>query len=264
MKNCFYKDKEWLYKKYCEEKMSVIDIAKLCEVSKPTVYKWIRQFKLAREYVLPKRSSSRYSLNEKYFENIDNGNKAYWLGFIAADGCVVDKKGHRHLYIELAERDRCHLEAFKKEIEFNGPIYDMKARGRSKPSCKLQISSSRMVLDLVKLGITSNKTHTLNAPDIDSKFYHHWIRGVFDGDGSISLRKSGHHGGEFFGTKSVIDFITSNIPGSNKVSKKKKCKGFYHSFSGKKIIEKIYDYLYCDSNVALSRKEDKFKIAISS
>ena len=93
------------------------------------------------EEVQPRRSKSRYSLNERYFDDIDTENKAYWLGFIAADGCVVTKKGRRHLYIELSNKDRCHIEEFRKDIEFNGPIYEIKARGRSNPSCKLQISS---------------------------------------------------------------------------------------------------------------------------
>jgi hypothetical protein len=262
MKDRLYQNKKWLEKKYCEEKLSVVEIAAKCGSSKQPIYKWIYHFDLTREKVLPRRSKSRYSLNERYFEEINTGDKAYWLGFIAADGCVVNKKGRRHLYIELSEKDRCHLEEFKKEIKFEGPIYEMKARGRSRPSCKIQVSSSRMVLDLVKLGITSNKTYTLKAPEIDPKLYYHWIRGIFDGDGSISLRKDGNLSGEFFGTKKVIEFIVENIPGTNAVSKKAKSEGYYHSFGGNGISAKIYNYLYEDNNTCLRRKRDKFLLKV--
>ena len=262
MKNRLYRNKEWLEKKYCVEKLSVVEIAEECGSSKQPIYRWIYYFNLTRDYVLPRRSKSKYSLNERYFQNIDTGNKAYWLGFIAADGCVSNKKGKRLLYIELSEKDRCHLDAFKKEIEFEGPIYEMKARGRSKPSCKIQVSSSRMALDLVELGIVPNKTHTLKAPNIDPKLYHHWIRGFFDGDGSVALCKDGNLRGEFFGTKEVIEFIVKYIPGTNTVSKKAKSEGYYHSFGGNGISSKIYDYLYKDSEICLRRKKNKFLLTV--
>lgn len=262
MKKRLYKNKKWLENKYCDEKLSVSEIAEMCGVSTITIYTWIKNFKLVRGYVLPRRSKSRYPLNERYFEDIDTGNKAYWLGFIAADGCVWDKKGQRHLYIELSEKDRCHLETFKKEIEFEGPIYEMKARGRSKPSCKLQIGSSRMVSDLVELGIVRNKTKFLQRPNILKKYYHHWIRGIFDGDGSISLCKDGNLRGEFFGTEEVLKFVVSHIPGTNKVSKKNKFEGYSHSFGGNKLANKIYNYLYKDSETCLERKRNKFLLKV--
>ena len=141
MRNRLYQNKEWLEKKYCEEKLRVAEITEMCGATTPTVYTWIENFNLTREYVLPRRSKSRYLLNERYFENIDTGSKAYWLGFIAADGCVVNKKGKRLLYIELSKKDKCHLENFKKEVEYEGPIYDLKRRSNGILSSKIQICS---------------------------------------------------------------------------------------------------------------------------
>lgn len=34
----------------------------------------------------------KYSVNEIFFEVINTEEKAYWLGFIFADGCVLDRK----------------------------------------------------------------------------------------------------------------------------------------------------------------------------
>ncbi|KKM68067.1 hypothetical protein LCGC14_1464570, partial [marine sediment metagenome] len=53
----------------------------------------------------------------------------------------------------------------------------------------LKICSYRMVEDLARHGIMKNKTKILKRPNIDEKYYRHWIRGLFDGDGSISMTK---------------------------------------------------------------------------
>ena len=102
MNEKLYKNKRWLRSKYCEKELSVVEIAELCEVTKTTIYTWIDNFNFSRKEVLRTRPKSRYSLNERYFQNIDNSNKAYWLGFIAADGCVVNEKGRRYFFIEVA------------------------------------------------------------------------------------------------------------------------------------------------------------------
>jgi len=263
MKKYLYKNRKWLKTKYCKEKLSITEIAVLCVVSKPTIYKWIYDFHLTREKVFPRRSKSRYSLNEKYFKKIDNSNKAYWLGFIAADGCLRNTKGQRKFYIELARKDRGHIEKFRKEIEYKGPIYDIERKGRKTYSSKIEVCCCGMVQDLVKHGILQNKTKTLKRPNIDKKYYHHWIRGMFDGDGSISLCHDGILRGEFFGNKDIMEFIVENIPGTNMISSKKLHKGsYYHSFGGNKISQKIYDYLYRDGKTYLNRKKEKFLLKV--
>ncbi len=262
MKNKLYKNKKWLKQKYCKEELSIIEISELCGVRRQTIYVWIYLFDLTRKKVFPRRSKSRYSLNERYFENIDNGTKAYWLGFIAADGCLTNTKGQRILFIELSRKDRNHLEKFKKEVGYGGPIYDLKRKSNNILSSKIQICSCLMVQDLVKHGIIPNKTNFLKKPDIDKKYYHHWIRGIFDGDGSVSLSKDGTLRGEFFGTEKVLNFIVSYIPGTDKVSKKNKSKGYYHSFGGNKLANKMYDYLYKNSEICLERKRNKFLLKV--
>lgn len=51
------------------------------------------------------RSRYKYSFNASYFNTIDTPEKAYWLGFIAADGCIIDttseKGSQKRLKIEL-------------------------------------------------------------------------------------------------------------------------------------------------------------------
>jgi hypothetical protein len=56
-----------------------------------------------------------------FFDKINTEEKAYWLGFIAADGCVTDKGC---LQILLSRKDRDHLELFKKHINGEHPVRD--------------------------------------------------------------------------------------------------------------------------------------------
>ena len=100
----------------------------------------------------------------------------------------------------------------RKILEYEGPIYDGKRQkdGKIYLYSSLQICSCRMVQDLVRHGIVPNKSNILKRPNIDKEYYSHWIRGLFDGDGSVSLCKDGNTRGEFFGTKDVMEFVVEN------------------------------------------------------
>lgn len=54
---------------------------------------------------------SKYTYNSNYFNVIDTPEKAYWLGFIAADGCVSinSKTNSGELTIKLQISDNDHL-----------------------------------------------------------------------------------------------------------------------------------------------------------
>lgn len=73
---------------------------------------------------------TRYNFNEHYFDNIDSSDKAYWIGFIWADGYVCKRdRGNRYEYnlkLELCKEDSKHLETFVKCIDGNYPIKTIK------------------------------------------------------------------------------------------------------------------------------------------
>lgn len=72
---------------------------------------------------------SQYQLNEAFFEQIDNEEKAYWLGFIAADGCVSLRDGYK-LRIKLQYKDRGHLEKLLSALDADYKINDSFCNGR--------------------------------------------------------------------------------------------------------------------------------------
>ena len=64
-----------------------------------------------------------YTLNENFFETIDTEDKAYWLGFIYADGYITKSKtGQHNLGIKLSIKDLAHLQKFALDIKTNKPI----------------------------------------------------------------------------------------------------------------------------------------------
>lgn len=145
-----------------------------------------------REIDIKSRGSyKKYSFNENFFETIDNEYKAYWLGFIAADGSVDEKRNS--LQIGLAEKDKNHLEKFKKDLNSTHPIFTRHVDYKQHKFSYTPISGSnyshitlispKMTRDLVRLGMCSRKTFTMKTPQIDINMMIHYWRGLFDGDG---------------------------------------------------------------------------------
>ena len=199
--------------------------------------------------------------NIDYFEKIDTEDKAYFLGFIIADGAISNNSNN----ISIIQKDPYILYEFKKYIEFSGDIY---LPYKDRNVCTINFSSSKTKNDLSKLGVFPNKTYTIKYPDIPEELQNHFIRGVFDGDGCISLRKDkdGHQRGQFNICSGSYDFIVEyynrlvnycGLSGNNKI---RNPKGSYYvvDWGGMSDIEKIYDFLYKDASVFLPRKKETF------
>jgi len=124
-------------------------------------------------------SHRKYKLNENYFEDIDTEEKAYWLGFLYADGCVSRGK---MLTLELSTKDEGHIKKFLNCINSEHPI-----TRKEKNLSVVNIGSKKMVSDLINYGCTERKSLTLDFPkNINKHLIRHFIRGYFDGDGCIS------------------------------------------------------------------------------
>lgn len=197
-------------------------------------------------------ANKKYTLNENFFSEIDTEEKAYWLGFISADGHV----GEDVIAIGLSKIDRGHLEKFLKAIGSNSPIkeYD------STNSVAVRIYSKKMVSDLRKLGLLREKSKTMMYPFLKTTMHRHFIRGLFDGDGSISRGKKISI--SFSGTIEIvmsIKIIMMNMFDvfDSKVSKTEN-NFSYVRWANKKDILNILDFMYKDSSIFLDRKYKKY------
>lgn len=128
----------------------------------------------------------KYSVNDKYFNlNNQTHNSAYILGLLASDGCVHSEKNL--IYIELQRADKEVLEEVNKEIKNARPVKDYYNNSKDYENSKLWFYSAEIKQDLAKYFIIPNKTSFDNdfMQNINGQFYIDYIRGHFDGDGSI-------------------------------------------------------------------------------
>ena len=130
-----------------------------------------------------------FSIDYDYFKKWNN-NMAYILGFIYADGYLSDKI----LRINLQRTDKGLLEIIKRELEYGGEIKDRDTtlNGKSYPYSYISIRSLDIVKDLKYLGLYPNKSLTITYPTIPEEFELDFIRGYFDGNGSISVKRQVH------------------------------------------------------------------------
>lgn len=202
----------------------------------------------------------KYKLNENFFETINSEDKAYFLGFLFADGYINEKINMVDLTIH--NKDKEILDKFIVCLYPEGrPLKTIRNN-----YLRLVINSPILVNDLIKHGCVQAKTFKLKFPAIPDTFQRDFIRGYFDGDGSICISKSGMLNLSIVGT---IDFLD----GINKILKEK-CNlnnTLYDNrhpernnniralrFGGNILINRIYHYMYDNSIIYLSRKRKIF------
>lgn len=215
---------------------------------------------------------SKYHVNEDYFKDINTEDKAYWLGFLAADGHIT--KQERSLYFNLKQADEDHIRKFKVAINSDYPI-----RTRSKTigdkiffSRRIIISNKNFVQYLIKNGIPSGaKTLIIKRPNVNSILYRHWIRGYFDGDGSLGRNtKRPNFIFGVTGTLSICTFIrdyfnkTCNLHLNHIYHRKKHPPEiFKFQVRGNNQIYKILMEMYRTSTIFLVRKRQVFNDLIT-
>lgn len=188
-----YMDKEWLSEQLKKYDNSPVIISREFNMSLTLVSKYAIEFGLRK----PKKSiASVNPVNEKYFDEVDNFKKAYWLGFIMADGYTY-KTPNREKYelaIKIKSIDIDHLKEFAKDIEFPEEKITTgsgKRNGNINYYCSLRTYNTHLVTTVMnKHKIVQNKTYVQCLPDsIPEEYISDFIRGYWDGNGSI--KKSG-------------------------------------------------------------------------
>lgn len=136
-----------------------------------------------------------YTCNYSYFNEIDTEEKAYWLGFLTADGWINKSKKTNSgvVGVELQYGDIGHLKKFNKSICGNYQIADRwrpcsistKDQNKNHHTCIIRIFSTTMYTTLCNLGFSNNKSYDFCIPNIRNDLIRHYIRGYFDGDGCL-------------------------------------------------------------------------------
>lgn len=238
--------------------MSQYAIAKKFEVTHGKVQSILRKHKVT---IRLGNQNKKYVCNDNYFSKIDSHEKAYWLGFLAADGSV--SKDDNEISIGLAHKDLSHIEAFKSAIQSDSKIYIYNSIVKDKiyKCCKFCFYSAPMKIDLQNHNIVPNKSKTLElSKNIPKKFMNSYLLGIIDGDGSFHLDKENQMHFNIIGSKMEIEEIQSILIKNcslniTKIQQEKRSKEmWYLSYGGNGSLKRIVSYLYKDSPIYLKRK----------
>lgn len=218
-------------------------------------YSTIRNL-LKRKGIKTEGNKHNFPRDEFYFSNIDSKEKAYWLGFLYAGGCVHSNSNE----ISITLKDRDHLEKFRKAIKSNNKIGEsIDRRFSSLPKIyHFSIKDKQLKSDLIKWGCVPNKSLSLTKiPNIPRDFVSHFIRGYFDGDGSLHwLNGTKNFRISFVGTGPFLKDIQKELGLSLSLGQQEGNKSKYFQVAGRKQVPMILDYIYKDSdeNIRLTRK----------
>ncbi|MBI2515054.1 hypothetical protein HYV91_02635 [Candidatus Wolfebacteria bacterium] len=206
-----------------------------------------------------KRSTNKpkINVNESYFQKW-SPNMAYVLGFTLADGCIT--RGTHEGYSDalkfgVQKRDVDILEKIKRELSSQHKISLVKS------AAYLCITSQKIVDDLKILKISYQKSLREKIPDIPGKYVRHFIRGIVDGDGGISIDKLGYPNLSICGGENTVTFIRNyflkkfNIYSTvtksiSKDGKYNLCHIAYRCNSAKTLL----GYLYTNAYLYIERK----------
>jgi hypothetical protein len=117
------------------------------------------------------------------FFRVWSAEMAYILGYWWADGCMRVKKNTGAHEIEIASNDVDHLRAMAKVI---GGNHWFRKVSSACETYSLTFCSKDMYNDLLALGGTPRKSRTIGFPEMPTELVPHFVRGVIDGDGTLS------------------------------------------------------------------------------
>lgn len=247
--------------------LSIDAVATELKISSGAVFNVLDEKSLTRT---PKEASEAliYKLkNYNFFDQIDTEEKAYWLGFLTADGShyIDNNKRANRISLEISFSDKKHLEKF-------AGVFDKKIinRGKKQKSGYLSqmvavtINNKHLSQILYNYGLVPNKSLSpLIAKIIDfipHNLINHFLRGIFDGDGSIGIYKYNNklqYRLNFLGQKKLIEKIYQALMieldiTEIKIAARDKIASI--TWSSRKDIIKLTDWLYNDASIFLERK----------
>lgn len=253
MKTQEYLDKYQQAKElYLQNNLSLTQISKQLHMDRGILAK-----NLKADGVIVHNYQNEPRMNQFFFDVIDSEEKAYWLGFLYADGAIGSF--NNGIEVSLKSSDIDHLYKLANSLGFvDKHIYQDEVR------CRLNFNNKRIHSKLIELGCTPRKSLTLTFPSstqVPSYLIRHFVRGYIDGDGSVMIGKN--HKGErvkprlsILGTK---DFLTSLVDSMGwKLNHISHPSGAYQIEWGGNYVYSYLENIYQNANIYLDRKYQRF------
>lgn len=268
-----------------EIKRRIINAAVNEYIATPQIQKSVAA--TAKKYGINKKTLTRYlkdkgieikqnygakALNFEIFDQIDSEEKAYWLGFLYADGYIAANSNQ--IGLSLSIKDINHLQKYKKFIGWGGDIKiqethqfgsksHLNKNGELLQVARVIVTNQHMHNSLNKLGCVPNKSLILVFPSneqIPEEYKLAFIRGYFDGDGTLGLYKHSVKNPKleeslmFVGTKPFLEGIQKYL-GQGYLIQKSNCNELTYrlSYSTKKAFTAA-KLMYENANIYLDRK----------
>lgn len=237
-----------------------VEISSMLNVASTSVMNWLHE--------KDKNVSHRGPLSkikiENFFDNIDTEAKAYYLGFIMADGNISNYNNQYSLKIHISYKDKEIIDDFLKEIKSTNKTKKKstynKIYNKSYESYYVSLTSVHMVKTLLNNGLSFDKSGNELIPStVPDNLMHHFIRGYFDGDGITDIKKNRSG---FVGSYEILNNIMT-ITQINKVNLIARCScdmEIYYFICAKKDSKKLFNFLYKDATIYLKRKKDRMNI----
>lgn len=239
-----------------DEKMTYEQIALKMNVSHQTVKRRLSD-KLGSKL---DEITLRYQFDRHFFHIIDSREKAYWLGFITADGYVNEDRGFLSFHLQWSDKE--HLEKFLKAIQAEDRIKVKQERHSITGNliASLTLNSKELVRGLVNQGIFQGKSNDRQPPkNVPEDFIADYIRGLWDGDGHIAEHKI-----DLRNSFNMCAWVQNWFFSKCKISK---CKILYDSniyrlyiCKGKLEVLKVLYYPYVSQDICLTRKYNQAKL----
>lgn len=188
-------------------------------------------------------------MNNDYF-NKWTSDMAYYLGWIWADGCLT--RNQYTLSLSSIRENEYLLKDFKRAIDSHHKISQYQDKRWGKPESRFSVCGKEFIKPLVeKHGLVPGKSFLdCSFPYIPKSFLPHFVRGHFDGDGSLVETSQGYAKISIVGTKKFMtglrDAISDNtgLP-KQKIKKHKPSKfAYYLEYCRKEQILAFLNYIY--------------------
>lgn len=246
----------------------------------------VKQIALENNLTLCDKSNPRSEKNQyfadDYFSTIDTESKAYFLGLIYADGNVREHHGGYYLSMELKREDEYMLCFLASELKCNNLIYRRDRQtnmGSSHTSSFTSCNSKQLFDDLSKFGIVPNKSHNYDSfrnikSFVPKNLIKHFLRGLIDGDGSISNRQKCRNQNvvaiyqnslEFCNNfDSLLKYAMDDYSIFTSLIRHKQSGVYQLRYRRIHDVEKIINFLYKNAHIYLKRKYDLASLYFSN
>lgn len=238
------------------------EISEILNLNYSTVHRKLRKLGIN----LP-NYHNKLKFDNTVFDVIDTEEKAYWLGFLFADGYVSSTRNQVEL--SLKGDDIEHLNKFSIFLNNRNKITTsiVKTNNKEYSRCRCSLINKHFHDNLISLGCIPNKSLTLQFPNPNifqnQNLIRHFIRGYVDGDGCLTISSSGRLVLCIIGTQEFLDVINSYLPVKAKTKHKDKRRLNSNTFSISFCANNAdlnAEYLYKDATIYLQRKYDRFAV----